>query len=103
HVPSGLICHPDREHLIYPLGCTVIIQGLSSHSQDFLHGHTNNVSCVTISPSGCYVASGQVTFMGFKIFCGTTRRGSCCLACRFTRVKSKTWPSLQTTSTWCHW
>ncbi|XP_061477831.1 cilia- and flagella-associated protein 52 isoform X2 [Rhineura floridana] len=66
HVPSGLICHPDREHLIYPLGCTVIIQGINVCTQDFLHGHTNNVSCVTVSPSGSYVASGQITFMGFK-------------------------------------
>ncbi|KAF7249171.1 Cilia- and flagella-associated protein 52 [Varanus komodoensis] len=66
HVHCGLICHPDREHLIYPLGCTVIIQGINTHSQDFLHGHTNNVSCVTVSPSGSYVASGQITFMGFK-------------------------------------
>ncbi|KAG8128921.1 hypothetical protein E2320_015635, partial [Naja naja] len=66
HVPFGLICHPDREHLIYPLGCTVIIQSINTPGQDFLHGHTNNVSCVTVSPSGSYVASGQITFMGFK-------------------------------------
>ncbi|XP_042311140.1 cilia- and flagella-associated protein 52 isoform X1 [Sceloporus undulatus] len=66
HVPCGLICHPDREHLIYPLGCTVIVQGINIRTQNFLHGHTNNVSCVTISSSGSYVASGQITFMGFK-------------------------------------
>ncbi|KAH1183141.1 cilia- and flagella-associated protein 52 [Mauremys mutica] len=66
HIPFGLICHPDREHFIYPLGCTVIIQGLNNNTQAFLHGHTNNVSCVAVSRSGCYVASGQVTFMGFK-------------------------------------
>ncbi|CAM5097379.1 unnamed protein product [Natator depressus] len=66
HIPSGLICHPDREHFIYPLGCTIIIQGLNNNTQAFLHGHTNNVSCVAVSRSGCYVASGQVTFMGFK-------------------------------------
>uniref|UniRef100_A0ACB8EJZ5 Cilia- and flagella-associated protein 52 n=1 Tax=Sphaerodactylus townsendi TaxID=933632 RepID=A0ACB8EJZ5_9SAUR len=66
HVPSGLICHPDREYLIYPLGCTIIIQGINNHTQNFLHGHTNNVSCVTVSSSGSYVASGQITFMGFK-------------------------------------
>ncbi|KAM3922864.1 cilia- and flagella-associated protein 52 [Leptodactylus fuscus] len=66
HVPSGLICHPDREHLIYPLGCTVIIQSLNKHKQHFLHGHTNNVSCVTVSKSGKFLASGQVTYMGFK-------------------------------------
>ncbi|XP_066442698.1 cilia- and flagella-associated protein 52 [Eleutherodactylus coqui] len=66
HVLSGLISHPDREHLIYPLGCTVIIQSVNKHKQHFLHGHTNNVSCVAVSKSGKYLASGQVTYMGFK-------------------------------------
>ncbi|XP_069510674.1 cilia- and flagella-associated protein 52 [Ambystoma mexicanum] len=66
HVPGGLISHPDREHLVYPLGCTVIIQNLNNNKQQFLQGHTNNVSCVSVSKSGKYIASGQVTYMGFK-------------------------------------
>ncbi|XP_065591191.1 cilia- and flagella-associated protein 52 [Cyrtonyx montezumae] len=66
HITSGLICHPDSKHLLYPLGCTVVIQDLASKKQTFLHGHSNNVSCVVVSSSGNYVASGQVTFMGFK-------------------------------------
>ncbi|KAG5278993.1 hypothetical protein AALO_G00104960 [Alosa alosa] len=66
HVYSGLRVHPDREHLIYPLGCTVILKSLKNNKQTFLHGHTNNVSCVSISKSGNFIASGQVTFMGFK-------------------------------------
>ncbi|XP_058531584.1 cilia- and flagella-associated protein 52 isoform X2 [Ochotona princeps] len=66
HVPTGLKCHPDQEHLIYPLGCTILIQAINTNEQNFLHGHDNNVSCLTISKSGNYIASGQVTFMGFK-------------------------------------
>ncbi|NXC20565.1 CFA52 protein, partial [Corythaeola cristata] len=66
HVPCGLICHPDKEHILYPLGCTVVIQKLDSKKQRFLHGHTNNVSCIVVSRNGVYIASGQVTFMGFK-------------------------------------
>ncbi|KTF90950.1 hypothetical protein cypCar_00015783 [Cyprinus carpio] len=66
HVFSGLKVHPDKEHIIYPLGCTVIIKSLRSGKQTFLHGHTNNVSCISVSKSGRYIASGQVTFMGFK-------------------------------------
>ncbi|XP_075626823.1 cilia- and flagella-associated protein 52 [Balearica regulorum gibbericeps] len=66
HIPCGLICHPDKEHVLYPLGCTVVIQELDSKKQTFLHGHTNNVSCLVVSRNGVYVASGQVTFMGFK-------------------------------------
>ncbi|XP_070684474.1 cilia- and flagella-associated protein 52 [Pempheris klunzingeri] len=66
HVFSGLRVHPDGEHLIYPLGCTVILKSIKDGKQEFLHGHTNNVSCVAVSKSGSYIASGQVNFMGFK-------------------------------------
>ncbi|XP_056265803.1 cilia- and flagella-associated protein 52 [Pseudoliparis swirei] len=66
HVCAGLRVHPDREHLIYPLGCAVILKRIKDGKQEFLHGHTNNVSCVSVSKSGLYIASGQVTFMGFK-------------------------------------
>ena len=67
HVPSGLRLHPHGDCLIYPLGCAVILQRLADGKQEFLHGHTNNVSCVSVSRSGTYVASGQVTFMGMKV------------------------------------
>ncbi|KAA8594982.1 hypothetical protein FQN60_012117 [Etheostoma spectabile] len=66
HVFSGLRVHPDREHLIYPLGCTVILKRIKDGKQEFLHGHTNNVSCISVSKSGLYIASGQVNFMGFQ-------------------------------------
>lgn len=63
---SGLQIHPDGKHLIYPIGCTVTIEEVGTKRQEFLSGHTNNVSCVAISKSGQYIASGQVTYMGFK-------------------------------------
>ncbi|XP_030298209.1 cilia- and flagella-associated protein 52 [Sparus aurata] len=66
HVSSGLRVHPDGEHLIYPLGCTVILKRIKDGKQEFLNGHTNNVSCISVSKSGSYIASGQVNFMGFK-------------------------------------
>ncbi|KAM9363502.1 cilia- and flagella-associated protein 52 [Symphorus nematophorus] len=66
HVISGLRVHPDREHLIYPLGCTVILKRIKDGKQEFLRGHTNNVSCISVSKGGSYIASGQVNFMGFK-------------------------------------
>lgn len=63
---GGLHIHPDGEHMIYALGSTVVIQNLKTLSQTFLRGHTNTVSCIAISPSGKFIASGQETHMGFK-------------------------------------
>uniref|UniRef100_A0A673CZF3 Cilia- and flagella-associated protein 52 n=1 Tax=Sphaeramia orbicularis TaxID=375764 RepID=A0A673CZF3_9TELE len=66
YVFSGLSVHPDKTHLIYPLGCTVILKSIKDGKQEFLHGHTNNISCIAVSKSGKYIASGQVNYMGFK-------------------------------------
>merc|ERR1740138_15598 len=64
-VVQGLLLHPDNEHLIFPLGCTVVIRNLLQKTQAFLQGHDNQVSCITVSPSGRLLASGLKTFMGF--------------------------------------
>jgi len=64
-VPGGLILHPDNENLIFPLGCTVVVRNLIKRTQTFLQGHDNQVNCITVSPSGKLLASGQKTFMGF--------------------------------------
>jgi hypothetical protein len=53
--------------MIYPLGCNLVIENLQTRQQEFLLGHNNNISCLTISNNGKYIASGQVTFMGFKV------------------------------------
>lgn len=63
---AGLHIHPDGEHMIYALGSTVVIQNLKNKTQRLLRGHTNTVSCIAISPSGKFIASGQETHMGFK-------------------------------------
>ena len=65
-VTNGLQTHPDGQHIIYSLGSTIVIQNLKSKNQIFLRGHTNTVSCITVSPSGRFIASGQETHMGFK-------------------------------------
>eukprot|EP00116_Pleurobrachia_bachei_P005409 sb/3465671/ len=66
NVPHGLLVHPDGEHLIYPLGCTVVVENIKTNEQSFFTGHTNDVSCLAVSKSGRFVASGQITHMGFK-------------------------------------
>lgn len=66
-VPGGLVMHPGNKHILYPLGSTVVIRDTDSvQQQRFLRGHSDAVSCIAVSPSGKYVASGQVTYMGFQ-------------------------------------
>ncbi|XP_061589430.1 cilia- and flagella-associated protein 52-like [Cololabis saira] len=66
HVPSGLKLHPDQEHIISPLGSTLILENIRDGKQWFLRGHTGNISCIAVSRSGAYIASGQTTSMGSK-------------------------------------
>ena len=53
-------------HMIYAIGCNVCVENLQTRCQEFLVGHNNNVSCIAVSRCGRYIASGQVTYMGFK-------------------------------------
>jgi WD40 repeat protein len=66
-VPNGLILHPGDEHIIYPLGSSIVVKHLTENTQTFLQtdGHTNNVSCLALSSTGKYLASGETTYMGF--------------------------------------
>ena len=66
-VHRGIIVHPDNRRIIYPLGSTIVIKDLYSETQTFLQqgGHDRDISSLTISHSGRYLASGQITHMGF--------------------------------------
>nr|XP_057930991.1 cilia- and flagella-associated protein 52 [Doryrhamphus excisus]XP_057930999.1 cilia- and flagella-associated protein 52 [Doryrhamphus excisus]XP_057931007.1 cilia- and flagella-associated protein 52 [Doryrhamphus excisus] len=64
-VRFGMRLHPDKEHLIYPLGCTVVLTRIKDDMRHFLHGHTGDVSCISMSKSGIYIASGEINFQGF--------------------------------------
>jgi len=66
-VRNGLILHPGDQHIIYPLGSTIVVKHLTENTQTFLQkgGHDLSVSCLTLSASGKYLASGQHTHMGF--------------------------------------
>lgn len=73
-VPQGLIQHPNGKHRIYPLGSNIVVQDLETGKQEFLQSHSNLITCLTISKSGKYVASGQVTHMGFQVYFPTFGR-----------------------------
>lgn len=65
-VPGGLVVQPNHKQLVYPLGSTVVMRDMNTGKQCFLQGHTNTVSCIAVSKSGRYAASGQITHMGFS-------------------------------------
>ncbi|KAM7357608.1 cilia- and flagella-associated protein 52 [Cochliomyia hominivorax] len=64
-VVFGLHLHPDGQHFIFPLGTKIGICNTKTNKQEFVGGHTNNVSCLDLSRSGRYMASGQINHMGF--------------------------------------
>jgi len=65
-INNGLIHHPDNKTLLYPLGSTIVIREMGNNkNQEFLQGHSDEISCLALSKSGKYLATGQVTYMGF--------------------------------------
>eukprot|EP00758_Cryptobia_borreli_P002756 Tbor_TRINITY_DN3261_c0_g1::TRINITY_DN3261_c0_g1_i1::g.23739::m.23739 len=66
-VADGLHIHPDGKHMLYPLGACIVIREVGNPKcTGFLTGHNDKISCLAISRSGKYVASGQATHMGFQ-------------------------------------
>lgn len=81
-VPGGLLVNSDREHLIYPVGNTIVVEEIKEDRkagsgtkgvtkqgrttpddpklrQKLLSGHKGRVSCLAVSKSGKYLASGE--------------------------------------------
>jgi hypothetical protein len=52
---------------MYPLGTTIVLRHIISRTQNFLRGHDNDISVITVSSSGKYIASGQKTHSGFQV------------------------------------
>ncbi len=59
-IPDGAVFHPSGSSYVSSAGGNVIITDLiDSNKQEFLRGHTDNVTCVACSSSGALLASGQ--------------------------------------------
>ena len=65
-VVDGLILHPDNETIIFPIGNQIVVRNVLKRQDQFLKGHSNYISAITLSNSGRYLASGQKTYSGFK-------------------------------------
>uniref|UniRef100_T1J1U4 Cilia- and flagella-associated protein 52 n=1 Tax=Strigamia maritima TaxID=126957 RepID=T1J1U4_STRMM len=63
-IMNGLLSHPNKSHVLYSAGNKVVIRNVNKRNLFcFLTGHCNAVSCLTVSPSGKFVAAGQLTHM----------------------------------------
>lgn len=59
-VPNALHCHPSGLDYVHPSGGSVLLTSLQdAHSQLFLRGHEGPVSCLAMSRSGRWLASGE--------------------------------------------
>ena len=66
-VGGGLVLHPNGKTMAYPLGATIVVKELGDTAFVlFLQGHNDEVSCLAISRDGAFLASGQITNMGFS-------------------------------------
>jgi WD40 repeat protein len=57
-----LLTHPGQPNsTIFAIGCTVVLGKLDDpHDQEFLRGHDEELSCLTVARTGQMIASGQV-------------------------------------------
>jgi len=68
-IPGAMSYTPCGKYIIYPLGSFVVIKNLKTSKEAFLDGHNNDVSCIAMSHSGEYIASGISHLTGVKANC----------------------------------
>lgn len=50
----------SEDTILYSSAATVVLHSMSTNTQSFFNGHTDDVTCVALSADGRYAASGQV-------------------------------------------
>jgi cilia- and flagella-associated protein 52 len=59
-IKGGALFHPNGQHYLSAAGGNVVISDLmDSNKQEFLRGHDDNITALTVSKNGTFVASGQ--------------------------------------------
>ena len=59
-LPSGALFHPDGQKYVFSSGGNIVIGDLiDSNQQVFLREHDDFITCLAVSSSGKYLASGQ--------------------------------------------
>lgn len=95
NVFDGLLLHPDNEHIIYPLGTTVVVRHILSRSQTFLRGHNHNISCTiqsiqqSRSPRMASISPAQSTpspVRSQKFYFGISRKDKSSINSSFIRI-----------------
>ena len=86
-VREGLVLDAASAALVYPLGSTIVLAPLAGDGpQEFLRGHGDDVSCLAISPSGRFLATGQVCVCVRARVCSRSRVCACVCVCAFVCV-----------------
>ena len=65
-VPNALMYTESGEFAIYPLGSFIIMKSMKTGRLCFIDGHSDEVTCLTISHNGLYLVSGQKCIPGVK-------------------------------------
>lgn len=65
-VARSLHYTPCGKYIVFPLGSFIVIKNLVTEKEAFIDGHSNNISCLTISQDGSKMASGQINITGVK-------------------------------------
>lgn len=59
-IPNSIFYHPSGQDYLYAAGGSILMTAFhDAHSQAFLRGHDAAISCVAMSPSGRFLASGE--------------------------------------------
>ena len=66
-VARSLHYTPCGKYIVFPLGSFIVIKNLVTEKEAFIDGHSNNISCLTISQDGSKMASGQINIPGVKV------------------------------------